>query len=86
MISKSQKEKLQEHLKRDWVPEVLDELKRQKITSSKGTAYSESMIRMVFIGKIQHKGIEKGIFKVYENRKRAFEAYEKNKEQILSKE
>lgn len=85
MISKTQKEKLQKYLKIDWVPEVLDELEDRNIKSSKGASYSESMIRMVFIGKIEHMGIEEAIFKVFENRRQIFEAYEKKKEQMLSK-
>ncbi|WP_347921953.1 hypothetical protein [Pontimicrobium sp. SW4] len=83
MITKSQKEKLQEHLKKDWIPEVLEELKNNNIVSSRGTFYSESMVRMVFTGKINHKEIELIIFKVYKKRKLAFEAYEKEKDQIL---
>jgi len=86
MITKSQKEKLQKHLKKDWISEVCQELESQDIMSSKGTAYSESMIRMVFIGKIEHKGIERIIFKVFETRKQIFENYEKLTEQILSNE
>lgn len=86
MITKSQKEKLQKHLKKDWIPEVLQELEKHNIISSRGTAYSESMIRMTFIGKIEHTGIERAIFKIFETRKLVFETYEKKKEQILSNE
>ncbi len=86
MISKSQKERLQKHLKKDWIQSVFIELKRQNITSSRGTPYRESMIRMVFIGKIEHDGIEQAIFDVFESRKLEFETSEKNKERILSQE
>jgi len=84
MITKSQKEKLQVYLKNDWVPEVIAELKKRNITTSKGKVYSESMIRMVFTGKIEHIDIERVIFDVFKRRKQIFEDFEREKEQLLS--
>lgn len=84
MITKSQKEKLQVYLKNDWVPEVITELTKRGITTSKGKVYSESMVRMVFIGKIEHIAIERVIFDVFKKRREISEAYEREKEELLS--
>lgn len=84
MITKFQKERLQEYLKKDWVPEVLHELELSNITSSRGRAYGESMIRMVFTGKVDHRDIENAILVVYMKRKQAFEAFERDKKTMLS--
>ena len=84
MITKSQKEKLQVYLKNDWVPEVITELEKRNITTSKGKVYSESMIRMVFTGKIEHMDIERVICDVFKRRKQIFEDFEREKEQLLS--
>jgi hypothetical protein len=84
MITKPQKEKLRVYLKKDWVPEVMETLSAQNIRTSKGKLYSESMIRMVFTGKIEHLAIEKAIFNVFKSRKESHEAYEREKEALLS--
>lgn len=83
MITKIQKLKLQQYLRKDWVPQVLKELERNKIISSRGKPYSESMIRMVFIGKIEQLDIERAIFVVYLQRKHEYESIEQEKERIL---
>ena len=83
MISKSEKRQLKIFLRKDWVPEVLRELDRQNIRSSRGKPYSESMIRMVFIGRAEHSGIEAVILEVYKKRKQAFEHKELQKKQLL---
>ncbi len=83
MITKSQKLQLQQYLRKDWVPQVLQELDNDNITSSKGKPYSESMIRMVFIGKIEQLAIERAIFSVFLQRREEHLKLELEKQKIL---
>ena len=83
MITPEQKKQLKKVLKGDYIADVKRKLAHKKITSKKGTPYSDRMISHVFNGRYQNKAIEEAIFKVYIERKTAIEQDQGIKNKIL---
>lgn len=83
MITDDQREELKIHLKTNYITEVLEELKKQGVTSRNSKPYSESMISRVFNG-FAHEEIEDAIFKVYADRKAKHLKKQALRNQILS--
>ncbi len=73
MITSKQKIELKKLLKGDYIADVKKNLKSKKITSKKGTPYSDKMISHIFNGRYQNPAIETAILEVYLERKIALE-------------
>lgn len=69
MITSEQKIELKKLLKGDYIADVKSKLARNKITSKKGTPYSDKMISHVFNGRYQNQAIEAAIIAVFLERK-----------------
>lgn len=83
MITKTEKKKLTEHLKNNYVEDVAKVLASQRVTTRSGKPYSDVMIRKVLNG-YQHAEIEDAILIVYELRKNEYNKLQEKKERILS--
>ena len=73
MITSKQKIELKKLLKGDYIADVKKNLKSKKITSKKGTPYSDKMISHIFNGRYHNPDIETAILEVYLERKTALE-------------
>lgn len=84
MITQSERIKLKELLKHNYVADVLLELEKFNVLNTKGEPHSESIIRNVFAGYQCNVDIEDAILRVYAHRKTLLAQQKQKKNKLLS--
>lgn len=83
MITKTQRTKLKKILKRSFIPDVQNVLRKKNILTKKGIEYSVSYISQVFGGLENNKDIEDSIFEVYQIKKTELAKLQEERNQKL---
>ena len=84
MITETQKQLLKEHLKYDYVNDVLEILSKNNVKTRDDNDYSPASVRAVFNGRVANVDIEDAILQVYTRRKLQYEKREAKKSKLLA--
>ena len=85
MITKEETKTLKEHLKTNYIKDVLKELESKQITSKSGEPFSDTYISAVLNGRKENLDIEDAIFMVYQKAEKGLKTQKQEFKRIVRK-